>query len=319
MNGYERMFWRFVADRQMIWWKRATGAAEPWTDDPVLQSLTFTNVYRHLDRGTMYMAEEILENPAYGRIDTLFNVLFYRRFNFVETHAELVREMGPLTTKRLSERYALDELEEVLRARHQRGDKLCTGAYQSNLNPPLGGKDLAQNLRRFAEIYKDFAWAKSDSVETDSVQQSFEAVRSATGIGDFLGYQVLGDLLTPAKKWGTSFLGLDPNAWAQLGPGARKAMKLLYPGFGKDNQLRAAKKMVELQDHNFCSAGASWLPLTAIGNREIPLTLIDVEHALCEFMKYARATEGSTEAKRKYKPAPPGSWRPSGNLIPFYR
>lgn len=318
MNAAEKRFWWFVAVRQEIWKRRLAGKPWPWTKDPVLRDLTFTNVYRHLDRGTLYVAYEILENDDYSTFgDVLFNVLFYRRFNFVETHAELVKEMGALTLNNVYTCGGMDTIEKVLRARHGRGEKLCTGAYQSNLNPPLGGKDLAENLRRFAERYADFAWVKTSTVLTDSVQESFEAVRRATGIGDFLGYQVIGDLLTPAKRFDGNVLGLDPNRWAKLGPGARKAMKLLYPGAQGEEQVERARIMTELQHESFAEAGVEWRPLRP-GCYQVDLTLVDIEHALCEFMKYDRAKHAGTSAKRKYRAKPENSWRPPAPVIPYY-
>src|SRR5258708_1460952 len=39
-------YWNFAAKRQTLFMRRVMGGAPPWTDDPILMSYRFTNVYR---------------------------------------------------------------------------------------------------------------------------------------------------------------------------------------------------------------------------------------------------------------------------------
>jgi hypothetical protein len=43
-------YWYFGAKRQDLFMRRVVGAPAPWTDDPILASYRFTNVYRAADR-----------------------------------------------------------------------------------------------------------------------------------------------------------------------------------------------------------------------------------------------------------------------------
>ncbi|MCY3888977.1 MAG: putative DNA base hypermodification protein, partial [bacterium] len=43
-------YWRLAAERQAIFFRRVSGEASPWTDDPVLGRYRFTNAYRASDR-----------------------------------------------------------------------------------------------------------------------------------------------------------------------------------------------------------------------------------------------------------------------------
>jgi hypothetical protein len=52
-------FWRFVHERQEIWRKKSAGEPAPWTSDPILRYNSFTNVYRELDRGTLYLQQHL--------------------------------------------------------------------------------------------------------------------------------------------------------------------------------------------------------------------------------------------------------------------
>ena len=43
-------YWRFAAERQAIFFRRARGEARPWTRNAVLAIYKFTNAYRASDR-----------------------------------------------------------------------------------------------------------------------------------------------------------------------------------------------------------------------------------------------------------------------------
>jgi hypothetical protein len=43
-------YWRFAAERQAVFFRRARGETRPWTDNPVLAIFKFTNAYRASDR-----------------------------------------------------------------------------------------------------------------------------------------------------------------------------------------------------------------------------------------------------------------------------
>src|SRR5690349_12726961 len=53
-------YWRFAASRQAMFMKRVAGERPPWTDDPVLASHRFTNVYRAADRVSQYLIRYVL-------------------------------------------------------------------------------------------------------------------------------------------------------------------------------------------------------------------------------------------------------------------
>ncbi len=65
----------FCRERHKIWLKRQAGDPGPWTDDPILATRKFTNVFRILDPGTQFVVQELLPdaNPP-GRADALLPV-----------------------------------------------------------------------------------------------------------------------------------------------------------------------------------------------------------------------------------------------------
>ncbi|MDR7455642.1 MAG: putative DNA base hypermodification protein, partial [Armatimonadota bacterium] len=89
--AWERRFWAFVAERQRVWHRRhVENRPPPWTDDPILRSYRFANVYRELDRGTRYLHDVLV--PAFGAAappDKLWVSLVYRVVNRRETFERL--------------------------------------------------------------------------------------------------------------------------------------------------------------------------------------------------------------------------------------
>ena len=89
-------FLLFVLERQKIWVNKTRGVA-PLTENLVLRGKWFTNVYRELDRGTIYFKRQMIKtslkrheiNP--NRVSkrlvkkVLFKSILYRLLNKVET------------------------------------------------------------------------------------------------------------------------------------------------------------------------------------------------------------------------------------------
>ena len=76
-------FLRFVVERHRIWEQRQAGAPQPWTDDPVLATRKFTNVFRVLDPGTQFLLTDLFE-PDIDPRDTLMRAFLYRHTGRVE-------------------------------------------------------------------------------------------------------------------------------------------------------------------------------------------------------------------------------------------
>lgn len=83
------------------------------------------------------------------------------------------------------------------------------------------------------------------------------------------------------------------DEWVALGPGSRACLSKMFAGSGpysKPDQLAAIKYIRDHQHSWFYHCG---VPLAQIPrlhtNRPAGLTLVDIEHALCECEKYSRA------------------------------
>ena len=81
----------FVHERQVIYELKSSGVEPPYTKNVVMQSKWFTNMYRELDRGTMYFRKQILAEhdllpSCYEEV--IFKAIVYRLINKIETFDE---------------------------------------------------------------------------------------------------------------------------------------------------------------------------------------------------------------------------------------
>src|SRR5204862_8320187 len=80
-------YWRFAAERQGMFFRRLSGASQPWTHDPILGTYKFTNAYRASDRVSQYLIRRVIYRPDLPSTPTevCFRILLFKMFNKVET------------------------------------------------------------------------------------------------------------------------------------------------------------------------------------------------------------------------------------------
>ena len=115
------LFWSYVNERQQIWYKRfMLNEQAPWTNDKILQSVHFTNVYPQLDRGHQYLINHVV--PTYSISNQIFRTMVYRAFNNIDSW-KLIEPYVTIDT------FDSDKIFERLQQRKMLGHKVFTGAY----------------------------------------------------------------------------------------------------------------------------------------------------------------------------------------------
>lgn len=253
------------------------GKPKPWTKDPVLQSVYFTNPYRENDKTTVWFRENVRdplrEDPA-----VLFATICFRWFNWIPT-GEVLQAEGLLTD--WETRKAVTRLGE-LRAE---GRQVFTGAFNiSNSGSPK------QKVERVCEDYVAPAWKHCrihmwNRKATLADTHEWLSALPGLGGGGFMAAQVVADLkytclLADAPDWWT---------WCSPGPGSKKGLNLVL---GRPPESPYAK-------------GEFLWEINALrervndGLKIPPLHAQDVQNCCCEFFKYERSrNEG--RAKRGY-------------------
>ena len=77
-------FFRYAIERHRIYMRRQACVPKPWTDDPVLQTSRFTNVYRELDRTTVWFRENVRDRLRM-EVEVLLATVVFRWFNRTTT------------------------------------------------------------------------------------------------------------------------------------------------------------------------------------------------------------------------------------------
>src|SRR6185369_16818331 len=78
----------FITERHAVYKMRAAGFEKPWTKDKILQRYRFCNVYRELDKVTVWIRDN-WRAPNANNPDLWFAMLVARKVNLPEAMADV--------------------------------------------------------------------------------------------------------------------------------------------------------------------------------------------------------------------------------------
>lgn len=269
----ETPLWDWVNERHRIYIHRTAGNPKPWTDDPVLRRFKFTNVFRQLDRGTVWLTDHFIAPHWNDQAELIVhNVAWYRAFNWTGTG------------KRLGWRrsWRPDDIKMLLHREQARGKQIFTGAHIVWSEP---GSKIDGIVDMCRQVWLARHHIALTAGYTNSLEQTFNLLTQIRGIGGFLGYEIVTDLRHTRLLDQAS----DINTWANVGPGAFRGLKRIAPEIRYRDALPAMIRLLEQS--------------RAPGVLEAhvpPLELRDIEHSLCEFDKFQRAQLGEGRPRSRY-------------------
>lgn len=292
------VFWNFIVERQAVYHRRMVQEQlPPWTTDRVLRDYFFTNVYRELDKGTVFLIRNILKLP--DDKDMLFAIMVYRLFNDIDTFRFLM-----LRCKMT--RYGAwewDKAARYLNAYENHGNRVFTDAFTVTGVKFGGFPDKIRNIcwlvgKLQAQVPTLLAKVQS----AKSLKGLFDVFVDTQGFGRFLAYELAIDVNY------SRLVDFTENDWVNAGPGCKRGIQWIWGG--RSNAFRWEDYIAYLQvrQQEF---------IAHVGRTEewhqvwpgYDLTLRSIEHSLCEFQKYARARyhrnpDGtpSSQATRRYTP-----------------
>jgi thymidylate kinase len=286
-------YWRFAAERQLVFFRRLAGNPAPWTDDPILREYKFTNAYRASDRTSQYLIKQVIYEGDQSTEEVVFRALLFKIFNKIETWELLNRELGHLSLTDYSpSRYGA-----VLSQAIAKGTPIYSAAYMM----PSGGHSSTfpnkhrMHLSLLEQMMRDRLPSRLS--ETSSMKQAFELLRGYPTIGNFLAYQYVTDLNY------SNILDFSEAEFVVPGPGARDGIRKCFHHLGGLNEAELIKEIANRQEHEFSRLG---LDFRSLWGR--PLQLIDCQNLFCEVDKYARVKHpaisgitGRTRIKQKYR------------------
>ena len=276
MNLEILLYW--ITERMNIWYRRDAGVSrDEWTDDDILKRLSFCNVHRELDRGTIsnkVLIRKCWDHPYYPVMAVA------ARMTNISTSLDLMTKSGAITPKRFNLQTYLDALLES----RAMGNKIFNSAYMT----------LIQNVKgdRIELLFEHlFNYVKEDSkkiletIREGDNQEIFTSMRRKY-LGDFLTQQVLIDMAHTPLMAHTTYR----EDFTVLGPGSTRGMVKLF-GDTEDwyDKLVLLQQIVNDRVDNLH-------PLYAKNG----ITMHDLQNCLCEFDKYTRVLEDPKRRLKKY-------------------
>ena len=277
-----------------IFWKKYRNA-DRLTDDPILQTYKFTNVYRACDRVSQYLIRNVIykDLDRYTPEDTLLRIFVFKVFNKIETWEYLNRE-NEITTKTFN----VKQLTEAL-TRRQLTFPIFSNAYMM-AGSHADYKGIPTKHQVWLQMIEDY-FIKGRGIQktlnAKSMAEVYTQLREYPLIGDFLAYQYTIDFNY------SPYLNFDEDSFVKAGVGAIRGIKKCFAAYGntyEDAILYTQEHFKELQKkYNY----TEFRPLPGRAPK-----LIDLQNCFCETDKYLRAKMpelkvGNIRIKQHYKPS----------------
>lgn len=316
-TGVERFF-DYARERHSVYLRRQVGQPRAeWTSDKILQRYRFTNVFRELDKTTVWFRERVRDKMRNDPRVLLATVVF-RMLNRIET-GEAVFQQTSLTDEgdlhTAFEKFMIEphvgHLRHAIKLYCGRGPYV-TGAYI--ISSPPGYKKLDGVLR----ILRGFATERCANKTCEkmdwlccanrlithpsehTLRQTHEWLSTFPYLGNFHSYEIVTDLRH------TALLDHAPDidTWASPGPGCRRGLnhamgrepKSSFPvdqmlvemktvlGMSRDPKYWPQPHGDVLRSENEIFLGGHGSPAAQWPRWEMR----EVEHTFCEFWKYER-------------------------------
>lgn len=268
------IYW--ITERHSVYVGKSSGYKKPWTTDEILQNYKFCNVYRELDKETVWIREN-WGTPHNDNPDLWFVMTVARLVNWSPTLAQI-----PFPVP-------WNEGKFIRAMRGASSGKLFGSAYiiSTNGNEKPKVEYVAQNV--LSPLWK--ARELIRPVAGDTLEHFHGRLTCYNGIGSFMGAQIVADTkfhgaLKSASDWWT---------WAASGPGSKRGLNRAL-GFDKNRPQTETAWRAAFTDLYF--------HVRPIIEKDMPsLSAQDFQNCLCEFDKYMRALTGEGRPKSRY----PGS------------
>lgn len=287
----------YARERHLIHLRRQAGVPRSqWTQDPILQQYRFCNVYRELDRTTIWLRENVRERLA-SSPDLLLATVIFRWFNRITSGEAIFQQLRT----NFSDSGAPGETawEELIRTRSLDGVRdslVCwcgsgpyvTGSYiiktpdgMSKLDGVLWCLEkFMTECREMPGVSGTLYWQQVATVERDAcvtLEMMWRWLCRFPYLGEFMAAQIVADLkythiLANATDWHT---------FAASGPGSRRGLNVAR---GRDPDARWRERdwhesLLELREQI--------TPMFVEEGWEIPHAQ-DVQNICCEIFKYSR-------------------------------
>lgn len=284
-------FYKFICERQQVWHRRfVLKLAPPWTEDKWLLHYKFTNVYRELDRGTLWLLANIImseRRPVEKPIEVMWEIMAYRILNKVETFEAVglpFHHMWKEPTFRRAYRKKLAERSKV--------DSVFTSAHLTLPTPTKGASKIDTYIEALNELHRMLPHLYVAVTTAETLEQVWRVLKTAPCIGEFIAYEIAVDFIY------AKLIPFSEDDWANAGPGCKFGIRLIYPL--ADTKEKFLEIMKNLRDNQKIQFARLHLDMPYFNGK--PLSLRNIEHSLCEYGKYWKLKNNCGKVRQLFKP-----------------
>ncbi|MEQ1955210.1 nucleotide kinase domain-containing protein [Mesorhizobium yinganensis] len=283
-EGIYELYWTFASRRHAMFEARLSGRAQPWTDDPILKTYKFCNVFRAADRVSQYMIASVAcDGERSADADRLFRIVAFRTFSKIATWRRLRETLGAPRIEHLRDG-SFERALDMIKA-EQGG--LYTGAFILCANKAFGFDEKHRNhVALFKRMFVEDELAER-LLHAPSLRSVVELLQSYPLMGPFMAYQTAVDLNY------SDLLSFSENDYTQAGPGALRGIKKAFLDIGDYSPQDVILWMTEQQEREFARLD---LPFNGLFGR--PLHAIDCQGLFCELDKYCREAAPELQSDR---------------------
>lgn len=276
-------FFAFARERHATYIRRASGEPGPWTDDPILREYRFTNVFRELDKTTIWFRKNIRDWMRDHMAASIFSTIAFRWFNRIETGQRIIDDRGQFAFSPVH--WDSAKVDRVVRPH----TPWVTGAYI--IKTPNGKDKLEGVLWCIDQIHQDLGELTA-KMHNATLEEAWKLLLPYPFMGPFMAYEAVTDLRHTCVLEDAS----DIMTWANPGPGARRGLARLEGSHRDANVSTRASLLNRLMEElleasrderNWPQGWGTW-------------EMRDVEHTLCEFDKYERVRTGEGRPRGRF-------------------
>lgn len=281
-------FFKFIQERHYMWLDRFILKNEsPWTLDTILNNYKYTNVYRELDRNTVWFLINIVNNSDMDMETKVFNTFVYRLIN----NPDLIYEVGGLPVSLEGASDFLNKLIDVEVLFKLTGRTVFTNAYFIRPTQPKMHKLEGYVKNIFAKVLEDMDNLMK-VVLYSTPEEFMKYVTSYVAVGDFIGYELYCDYV----HLGANF---DFDSFVNVGPGAEQGLMRVFGKIPKGTlaKVEAISRLSLLFPKFIMNEGLTF----AFLDEDLGVNLRVIEHSLCEYHKYCTQKDVLASGKKRQR------------------
>ena len=291
-----RYYFYFMQERMNVFWRKVEGTVnEHWTNDPILRTYKFTNVYRATDRVSQYLIRRVIYDRSgdFSAEDALLRILVFKIFNKIETWEYLEKVLPEPITVRSFDAHKIS----LLLSRRQRQVPIFNNAYMMTGSHRLYDNLPSKHEKWLTMVRKEFIEAHlfEQILEADRLEMIYDLLRNRSFLGEFLAYQYAIDFNY------SPYLNFSEDSFVKAGIGAIRGIRKCFRSYGdryEDVIVYVHEHMDQLREKY---GYTDFRPLP--GHEP---TLIDLQNCFFFFYKYLRAKMpdlkvGNIRIKQKYR------------------